>query len=885
MRIPLFTFFILHSSFCFAQSKLIGFVREQNTGIKIAGVKVNSNGFSNPVASTGSGDFILIFQDLKPGKNIIIQAEKEGWELVNEKQMSTLIPENPYEKHFKIILCKAGTLAKARSEYYETFDLNLQNELAKQKALNRGNEKKIASLEQDFARVKQQLNDLADEYSRIDLRDASEKDLKAIELFKEGKYDEFIALKNSMVTEAQVDKAIKSKVEATKTIANNDSTINLYLKSQKDIANTLVLQFKFEEAEKTYEIMVSKDTTSFENVFSFARFLQQQNLHGRAILTYRRALKLTKGDFEIAATQNNLGILYQATNDYPAALNAYDKTIEIYERLAKTNPASYKPNVARTQNNLGVLYNAQNDYPAALNAYGKALEIYERLAKTNPASYETDVAMSQNNLGILYKAQNDYPAALNAYGKTLEIYERLAKTNPASYEPYVATTQNNLGTLYHEKNDYPAALNAYVKALEIRERLAKTNPASYEPDVAATQTNLGTLYLAKYDYPAALNAYGKALEIYERLTKTNPVSYVPYVAMTQNNLGTLYKAQNDYLAALNAYGKALEIRERLANTNPASYEPYVATTQNNLGALYHEKNDYPAALNAYGKALEIRERLAKTNPTTYEPDVATIQNNLGVLYVAKNDYPAALNACGKALEIYERLAKINPDKYEIEFCRSIVLLGLLQKADYQENRQMTIAKYLSKAKQILLKYAELPLVKQLLGNVKDLDIYFNDKKNLLLIEALQNEIEKTDNFNEKIKIQEKIIQHYRSLVNTSHKNFTYDLGASLSSLAWYYLFEKKFSVAEKAAREALNPTNFSKAKDYDEKIEWANTNLALALLFQGKYAEAEKIYTTLKDKPYNEATYKDTFFADFDELEKAGIIHPDVIKIKTLLKK
>jgi hypothetical protein len=57
------------------------------------------------------------------------------------------------------------------------------------------------------------------------------------------------------------------------------------------------------------------------------------------------------------------------------------------------------------------------------------------------------------------------------------------------------------------------------------------------------------------------------------------------------------------------------------------------------------------------------------------------------------------------------------------------------------------------------------------------------------------------------------------------------------------------------------------------------------LLFQGKYLEAEKMYISLKDKPYKNATYKDTFLANFNELEKAGVTHPDIAKIKTILKK
>ena len=885
MKIRFFITCFLLSSFSFAQkSKLAGYVSEQNTGKKIAGAMIKSF-HANPIETSNSGYFILTFQNMARGTNIIVQAEKNGWELVNEKEMSTLIPENPDEKPFKIVLCKAGMLAIAKSKYYETFELNLQKELDRQKALNKGNAKKIASLEEDFARVQKQLYGLADEYSRIDLSSASEKDLKAIALFKAGKYDEFIKLKNSIVTEVQVDKAIQNKKEASKIIANTDSTIALYFKSQKDIANTLVLQFKFNEAEKVYENIVSKDTSNFVNTFDLAYFLDNQNQQDKAMLYYRRALKLAKPEAETGNVQINLGNLYKAKNDYNAALNAYQKALEIYERLAKTSPATYEPGLAMTQNNLGLFYHDKNDYPAALNAYQKALEISQRLSKTNPTTYEPDVASTQHNLGNLYADKNDYPAALNAYQKALEIRERLTKTNLSTYEPAVAETQNNLGILYQTKNDYPAALNAYQKALEIREQLAKTNPATYEPGVATTQNNLGALYQAKDDYPAALNAYQKALEIRERLAKTNPATYEPYVAETQNNLGLLYRAKNDYHGALKAYQKALEISQQLAKTNPATYEPDVAGTQNNLGNLYADKNDYPAALNAYQKALEIYERLAKTNPATYEPYLALAQNNLGNLYADKNDYPAALNAYQKALEIYERLAKNNPEGYEIIYCRSIVLLGLVQKADYQENRQAPIEKYLGEARQILPRYPDVPLAKSLLDIVNDLESYFKTNKISPEIQGLQTQIAKTENNAEKIKLQEQIVEQYRSLVANGNPKLANELGGSLSTLAWYQLFEKQFSAAEISAKEALNPTRYSKTDDYYANVEWANTNLALALLFQGKYSEAEKIYENFKDKPLNNAAFREVFLADLDELENAGITHPDVAKIRKLLEK
>ena len=169
--------------------------------------------------------------------------------------------------------------------------------------------------------------------------------------------------------------------------------------------------------------------------------------------------------------------------------------------------------------------------------------------------------------------------------------------------------------------------------------------------------------------------------------------------------------------------------------------------------------------------------------------------------------------------------------------------------------------------------------------VKTLEGYFKAVQLYEEIQKTKNQLISLKSNPEKIKTLKQIIEKYRYLLANDYPKLANELGSSLSSLAWCQLFEKKFKAAEQSAREALNPTTFKKTADYDAQIEWANTNLALALLFQGNYTEAEKIYLALKDKPYNKTTYKETFLADLEELEKAGITHSDVAKIRELLKK
>lgn len=97
------------------------------------------------------------------------------------------------------------------------------------------------------------------------------------------------------------------------------------------------------------------------------------------------------------------------------------------------------------------------------------------------------------------------------------------------------------------------------------------------------------------------------------------------------------------------------------------------------------------------------------------------------------------------------------------------------------------------------------------------------------------------------------------------------------SLAWYHLFNRQFTEAETAARRGIALGG--------EAAEWIHTNLALSLLYQGKYEEAEAVYLEFKGQMYDEEqSWGAIFLKDLDELEAAGITHPDVAKIRKLLK-
>ena len=100
------------------------------------------------------------------------------------------------------------------------------------------------------------------------------------------------------------------------------------------------------------------------------------------------------------------------------------------------------------------------------------------------------------------------------------------------------------------------------------------------------------------------------------------------------------------------------------------------------------------------------------------------------------------------------------------------------------------------------------------------------------------------------------------------KNYAEVLGRQ----AYIAIFQQYFTEAEQLAREGIT---------IDSTKHRIVRSFAAALLFQGKYAEAESIYRQYK------AELKESFLEDFNQFAEAGVIPPeceaDVEKIKRIL--
>jgi tetratricopeptide (TPR) repeat protein len=497
----------------------------------------------------------------------------------------------------------------------------------------------------------------------------------------------------------------------------------------------------------------------------------------------------------------------------------------------------------------------QNNFIDAEAYYKRAISLLDKQREQETQVHLYYKSCLLNNLANLYSDTQRFSESEEIYKEALEISHRLAQTNPQAYDSDVARTLNNLAILYMDTQRFTQSEEVYKEALDIRRRLAKTNPQAYEPDVAQTLNNLAILHNNTQRFTEGEEMYKEALDIYRRLAKENQQAYEPDLAQTLNNLAVLYTDTQRFTEGEGLFKEALEIRRRLAKNNPQAYEPDLAQTLNNLAVIYKNVQRFTESETMYKEALEIRRRLAKENPQAYEPDVATTLYNLANLYSDTQRFTESETMYKEALEIRRRLAKDNQQAYEPYLAQTQYNIGLLKVniEQYEDaipplEEALSIYRKISQTNPAKRPYYESSLY--LLGTL------YNITKNYLAAYHLYQEWRPI------------MKQRYEADPASTQSDYATQLGHQ----SFYCIFAKQFAEAEQYAREglAIDPTK-----------HFIYTNLAAALLFQGKYQEAEQIYRQYKDE------LKDGFLDDFKQFAETGVIpqerEADVERIKRLI--
>lgn len=754
---------------------------------------------NNAVISDSTGSFTLNFNKLKMGDRIgFVTVKKremmvfnqhavDEWSIRKEPLCLILCDANEFEQQ------KQNLIDIGRREAQKKYDrqkAELQKQLDASEIDRAKYEVELDKAYEELDRLHKHLDEYADLFARIDESEIDSIAQQAIKLFNQGQMDEAVRLfeqgnyleklKASNRAIQQADNMIET-AEAVKAKAEKDKEEQLQsLKAQ-------VAAYKMQnEWEKAGELLkgLADELNTYESLFQYADFCQDQNRFDEAETYYEKVLPLVRElsqanpqayELHVAVTLNELANLYCKIQRFTESEAMHLEALEISRRLAQDNPHVYEPNVAATLDNLGLVYRSTQRFVESEAMHLEALEIRRRLAQDNPQTYEPKVASTLNNLGILYDETQQFSKSEALFLEALQIRRQLAQTNPNVYASDVAQSLDNLGIHYKKVQQLSQSETAFLEALEIHRRMAQDNPQVYEPKVASTLFGLANLYETTKRTSESEIAYLEALEIYKRVAQASPLAYEPDVAKILNNLAVMYSKTQRFSECESAHLEALEIRRRLAQDNPQVYEPYVASTLNNLGALYFKTQRLTESNVAYMDAIKIYRCLAITNPKVFEPDLAQTLYNLGLLlYLKQEQNLEAIPIFEEAVTIYRRRVPLNPNH---ENCYENSLYCLTQ-----------------------------------------------------LYPTINNHIKNHEALEELIPF---LNGHYQE----DPENWKEDYADALGSQACQCIFMHKFTQAEQYAHKALS---------IDSTQHWINTSLAASLLFQGKYTEAEAIYCQYK---------------------------------------
>ena len=280
--------------------------------------------------------------------------------------------------------------------------------------------------------------------------------------------------------------------------------------------------------------------------------------------------------------------------------------------------------------------------------------------------------------------------------------------------------------------------------------------------------------------------------------------------------------QYDFTEAEKYYQKCKEL---LTNKESCIKSSDLAFVYKNLGIIYDKNQQYKESETMFKEALKIYELLANKTPGTYKNEIALTQMNLADLYSDMRRFVESEEMYNAALRSYDNIIEKYPEVYKAD--ESQIATAQMNLANlYIQTRQYDKSETLLKT--ALTTFERLAKENSKAYETSVLDVQFH----LATIYAISN------NYREGHKLNSILLPKLKeNLINKS----TYFLEVYthlIISQSYYSILLGLFKDGEQYALEALTVA---------PSFNIINTNLAAALLFQGKVEEAEK--TTVNIKP------------------------------------
>ena len=292
----------------------------------------------------------------------------------------------------------------------------------------------------------------------------------------------------------------------------------------------------------------------------------QAKQYANSALALSGKINYKKGEAEAL---NNIGIIYDDQGNYPEALKNHFTALKIREEMLKlliensVNSSDElricKKSIAASYNNIGIIYSEQDNHDEALKYFFEALKLKEEIGDKN------GIALLYNNIGVIYKAQGNSEEALKNYLTALKIKEELKD------KWGIAGCYNNIGIIYDSRAKqaqnpdsaeiyYSKALKNHFDALKIEKEINDKN------GLATSYINISAIYVGqnrKNGNKQKLKDAKKYLE--EALMLSKEIGSIDVMKECYNNLAEASELMGDFKNAYDYHKLFILCRDSLIN--------------------------------------------------------------------------------------------------------------------------------------------------------------------------------------------------------------------------------------------------------------------------------------------------------------------------------
>jgi signal transduction histidine kinase/tetratricopeptide (TPR) repeat protein len=141
-----------------------------------------------------------------------------------------------------------------------------------------------------------------------------------------------------------------------------------------------------------------------------------KGIYDSTVLVLNLALKkfaVIENDYYSAKVYNQLGILQGNKGNYPDALDYFFKSLSIFENSSNPNKQT---SVAAAFENIGTIYNFTEQYDKAILYLEKCIAVLQKLDKT-----ESQIALNFTNIGTVYQKQGNAAKAIESFEKAEKV--------------------------------------------------------------------------------------------------------------------------------------------------------------------------------------------------------------------------------------------------------------------------------------------------------------------------------------------------------------------------------------------------------------------------------------------------------------------------------